>query len=56
MPTNEDIYFTTIAMSNIQFPKKLRADADIGLLSYPVATTDSTITIRTDIMQKKAES
>ena len=42
-------------MSGIQFHKKMTADADFGIISYPVATTNSTITVRTDIMQKKAQ-
>lgn len=40
-------------MSGIQFQKKLRADSDFGLLTYPIATTNSTITVRTDVLQKQ---
>ena len=51
-PERKNIYFTNVAMSGIQFTNKLRADSDFGLLTYPIATTKSTITVRTDVLQK----
>ena len=54
MPERESIFFTNIAMGGLQFRERLKADADFSLQTYPIATTNSTITVRTDVMQKRA--
>ena len=53
-PEKDDIYFVNLAMGGLQFQNRMTADQDFGLVTYPIATTDSTITVRTDVMQKKS--
>ena len=54
MPEREEIFFTNLAMGGLQFQKRMKADANFSLMTYPIATTESTITVRTDVMQKRA--
>ena len=43
----------TIAMGGLQFQTMLKADANISINVYPIATTNSTITIRADLLQER---
>ena len=56
MPNCDDIFFTSIVMSGIQLQNKLRADSDFSLVTYPIATTNSTLTVRTDVLQSSQNS
>ena len=40
-------------MGGLQFQNQMTADQDFSLVTYPIATTESTITVRTDVMQQK---
>ena len=50
---NKSTSFASIAMGGLQFQNTLRADANIGINVYPIATTNSTITIRADLLQQR---
>ena len=50
LTNRQDIYFASIAMAGLTFQNRLTADADLGLVSYPIASTTSTLTVRTDVM------
>lgn len=50
LPERDDIVFLNIAIGGLQFQRSMTADADFSLRTYPIATSNSTITVRTDVM------
>jgi hypothetical protein len=49
----DKMYLSTIAMAGAHFQTSTSSSRDFGLTVYPIATTESTLTIRADLIQKQ---
>ena len=52
-PEKDDIFFVTMIMDGIEFKSPLRSNADFGISVYPISATNSTLTVRADLVQKR---